>query len=92
MFTSGSNGPRIDRIITLPIYGIIVTFFVGGSATIKSDLHDGTAQTIHAQYDAAMNAVESMILAHAVAGIDIESPAYLEGIETAVDKIFNEYT
>lgn len=32
-----------------------------------------------------MDVIESMVLAHAVAGIDIMSPAYIEGIETAVD-------
>ena len=33
--------------------------------------------------------VESMVLAHAIAGIDVESPAYIEGIETVVDGIGN---
>ena len=36
-------------------------------------------------FNAAIDAVESLILAHACAGIDIESPAYIEGIETAID-------
>ena len=34
-------------------------------------------------YNHMMDALESMILAHACAGIDITTPAYLEGIETA---------
>ena len=34
-------------------------------------------------YNAMIDALESMILAHAQAGIDITTPAYLEGIETA---------
>ena len=37
----------------------------------------------------AIDAILSLILAHACAGIDIESPAYLEGIETAFDAIAN---
>lgn len=37
----------------------------------------------------AGDALESMILAHAVAGIDVASPAYVEGIETAVEAIAN---
>lgn len=35
------------------------------------------------RFNAQMDAVESMILAHACAGIDVNSPAYTEGIETA---------
>ena len=37
----------------------------------------------------ACHTIESIILAHAVAGVDVEDPAYLEGIETAVDAIAN---
>jgi hypothetical protein len=36
-----------------------------------------------------MDALESIIMAHACAGIDIESPAYIEGIETAVEGCAN---
>jgi len=35
-------------------------------------------------FNGMMDTIESMILAHAVAGIDVCSPAYVEGIETAV--------
>jgi len=31
-----------------------------------------------------IDGITSMILAHAIAGIDIETPAYVEGIEAAV--------
>jgi hypothetical protein len=37
----------------------------------------------------AMHAIESLILGHAVAGIDITDPAYIQGIETAVDAMNN---
>lgn len=40
-------------------------------------------------YNLACDGVEAVILGHAVAGIDIESPAYLEGIETAIQAIGN---
>ena len=40
------------------------------------------------QFNITMDMIESIILAHAIAGIDIEEPAYLEGIETAID-VFN---
>lgn len=41
------------------------------------------------QHNGAVDGITSMILAHACAGINIESPAYLEGIETALDAIIN---
>jgi hypothetical protein len=41
------------------------------------------------EVDAALDALESLIVAHACAGIDVSSPAYVEGIETAYDAIDN---
>lgn len=83
--------------ITLPIHNIEITLgppytevsaaFAGG--TISSDLHENTDPQADAPYIAAVNAVESIVLAHAVSGIDVKSPAYLEGIETALDAISN---
>ena len=63
-----------------------------GSGTITSDLHEPEPENEdpgHDRYEAAIDAVESMILAHACAGVDIASSAYAEGIETAVDAIGN---
>lgn len=37
----------------------------------------------------AIDVIESIVLAHAIAGIDIETPAYIEGIETALDALEN---
>lgn len=39
---------------------------------------------------AALDAVEQLVLAHAVAGVDVESPAYMEGVETVQDSISNQ--
>jgi len=44
------------------------------------------------EYNAAIDGLESLILAHACAGIDITSPAYLEGIETAEAAIGNNFS
>ena len=41
------------------------------------------------QGNAAIDAILSFILAHACAGIDIESPAYLRSIETVFDAVSN---
>lgn len=40
-------------------------------------------------YNSAMHAIESLILAHACAGIDVTTPAYVEGIESAFDGCSN---
>jgi hypothetical protein len=85
---------QICRTIRLPCYGITVTLArengvdKPGSGTVTSDLRaSGTAA--NRQYNAATDGLEALILAHACAGVDVESPAYVEGIETAVDAIVN---
>jgi hypothetical protein len=40
---------------------------------------------------AAIDTLESLILAHATAGIRIDSPQYVEGVNTTIEAIFNEY-
>jgi hypothetical protein len=40
---------------------------------------------------AAMDAIESLVLAHACAGVDVASPGYVEGIETAVEACMNNF-
>ena len=61
-------------------FGIIVTLEDGGGS-ITSDLQE---DEMSPEYSGAVDAIESLVLAHAMAGIDITSAAYLEGIETAV--------
>lgn len=64
----------------------------GKNGSITSTLHDNEAvddlvEVEH--YNAAIDGIESLILAHACAGIDVESEAYKEGIKTALDAISN---
>jgi hypothetical protein len=42
-----------------------------------------------ARHNAGLDALEGLILAHAIAGIDITTPAYLEGVQTALDALGN---
>jgi hypothetical protein len=66
---------------------------LGGSIT--SDLHEHGS--IHCQCDACdqchynhlMDGIEALILGHACARIDITTPAYLSGIEAAVEGAAN---
>ena len=73
------------RIINTNCFGIVVTLDGEGGGAITSELHDtdGDDETVP-YYNAAMDGIEAVVLAHAVAGVDITSPAYYDGIETAV--------
>jgi len=77
--------------IKLPCFGIVVEYdsFHGGG-TITSDLHPRSGRT-KTKLDAALDGIESLILAQACAGIDIESPAYVESVETAIEKCVGFY-
>jgi hypothetical protein len=71
--------------IKLPCYNIVVTLANGGG-TITSDLTgEGNPKLA-----AAIDAMESLILAHACAGVDIADLTYIEGIETAVETCYTQ--
>jgi hypothetical protein len=71
--------------ITLPVYGITID-----GSTITSNLKDGDpADYGDDEYLAAVDAIESIVLAHHLAGIDVTSPAYVNGITAAVEGINN---
>ena len=42
-------------------------------------------------YNFACDAIESMVLGHAVAGVNIETVAYLEGLEAAINAVANHF-
>jgi len=71
--------------IELGVFGIEIQIHPIHGTFITSNLHEEGED----DYNTAMDAIESMILAHAVAGVDVKSPAYLEGIETAVEACAN---
>lgn len=77
-----------SREIRLAAYDIVIALLPQGGGVIESSLHGDDDSS---EATAALDGLESMILAHAVAGIDVSLPAYLEGIETAVDAIWNRY-
>lgn len=57
-----------------------------GDCFVATDVDAETDILACCQYNAALDAIESLILAHAVAGMDVEAPAYIQGIETAVQR------
>jgi len=71
-----------------------------GGGSVTSTLHEeqnpeveggSEEDTNHDRYEAAVDALESVVLAHACAGIDIQAPAYVEGVETAIAAIAHEF-
>ena len=76
------------------VFGIKVTL-EGAGGSIVSDLRydkeDDESVRDYDVYIAVIDGLESLILAHACAGIDITTPAYLEGIEIAVGAIMHNY-
>ena len=83
------------RQIHLPCFGINVHLDRDCSpdspahGSITSQLREPGRGTLVRRFNAAIDGLEALILAHACAGVDIASPAYIEGIETAVDAIGN---
>lgn len=78
----------MSKLITLPCYGIVVEV-EGKGGRITSCLHDKNDERDNDEYNAGMDAIESLILAHACSGVDIESRTYIEGIHTAVEACAN---
>ncbi|CAM3843101.1 hypothetical protein VRRI112168_02830 [Vreelandella rituensis] len=73
-----------NELIELHCFGIKIQ-----NNAITSDLHEAHLPDASEAYEAAMDAIESLVLAHHCAGIDVTDPAYLEGIETAVESLAN---
>jgi len=91
----GSDADHPPVEVRLPCFGMVVRLerpssaTVARAGTIASDLIDACGPECNEPSRAAFHAIESLVLAHACAGLDIASPAYIEGIETAVEAIVN---
>lgn len=71
-------------IVHLPCFGIRLVL-EGEKGQISSQLHEPDELPATA---AALSAIEDIVLAHALAGVDVSTPGYLEGVETAVLNIY----
>lgn len=79
------------KTYNLPIHNIRIHVSDDGSGSIFSDLASPLVLRGEEEMCAALNTLESVILAHACAGIDVSSQAYIKGIEVAVDAVFKHY-
>ena len=89
-----------EEIIKLPCFGIKVILTGDGGGSVTSDLKEDIDSVEPSQFmqneidginrfNDMMDALESLILAHACAGVCIDGPSYIEGIETALQQIGN---
>ena len=83
--------------LKLPTFGIVITYHPDDTdnATIVSDMHEPIEEQEGEEsigFKGAVNAIESMVLAHFCAGVDVTLPEYLEGIETAYTAASNYYS
>ena len=89
---------RRMRTIRLPCFGVTIridrknTTKTPSAGTIASDLKAPGKSADDRIFNAAIDGLESLILGHACAGVDVESPAYVEGVESAVEAIANHLT
>jgi hypothetical protein len=83
-----SVGTTIMKTIEVPIYGIDV-HIDGYSGSIEaSGLEDDFASP---ERKAAIHALLSLVLGHALAGINVAHPLYADGIELALERIAEKY-
>lgn len=68
-----------EKTIHIPKLEVTITFSDKGGAAIDHPKVESEAE----------DAVYALILAHAAVGIDVESPQYLEGVESTLEVIFN---
>lgn len=63
----------------------------GGAARISSNLRDEdeTEDVDTRVWNAGIDALESLVLAHFCSGVDVSSEPYRSGIETAVEAMIN---
>jgi len=82
--------PRIlsGQTVELPCYNmkIIVCGENIEDSSITSEINDGGMTQ---EQKVATAALESIILAHVCAGVDVTTTGYIEGIETSVQKIYD---
>jgi len=76
------------KVIKLPIFDITVVLAEKDDDCIThiTSKLDSTGRLHWSSYKPWIRAIEQMILNHAILGIDITVPAYVEGIKRTVDK------
>jgi hypothetical protein len=85
------------KTISLPCFGIVILIdFDELNRPISGDI-DSTGLKNEdngredEQYNAAIYGIEQLVLAHAMAEIDVTSPQYIQGLETVINLCMDNY-
>ena len=81
------------RTIELGVHGIVLELFDGDGLSTSGNISScltANVSDLPPEWGVAMDVVESMVLGHACAGVDVQDCAYLEGLETAIEAIMNQ--
>lgn len=83
----------MKKIIKCPNFEITINLFGDSGSLVSNILEEGDrADPALESLIAAVDVVESMVLAHAIAGIPVESPAYVAGLEQAINQAFERHS
>lgn len=78
------------EVLDVGVFGLTVTFDPcnkSGASLVSSMREPYVAE--HKFFNSAVDVLESLILAHFCAGVDILTPAYLQGIEDSYHAVCN---
>ena len=83
--------------ITLPVGGITIKLVHDeNNIPIRGDIFHTELKTKHEDeedelYNAAMDGIISLVLAHAMANIDVTTPNYIGGLRVAIEACANNF-
>jgi len=80
----------VSHIITLPIYDIVITLNPEGTGEITSKIKEQLPlpdEALSHYLEGIADGIETMILSFASEGFDVETQAFLDVIENAVNLI-----
>ncbi|QOX80809.1 hypothetical protein FY034_17450 (plasmid) [Trichlorobacter lovleyi] len=95
--SDGQPEPVKTTIEFAPDLFLSVTACHDGGGGVSSNLHDESdewagdedEERSHYEFEGAVDMLESLVLAHALAGVDVSSPAYVDGLKTAYESACN---
>ena len=75
--------------IELPCAELRIVLDLQGGGSVYSNLRDRAEGNL--RLDAAYHAIESLVLAHACAGVPVKDLRHLEGLRNAIDAVENHF-